>query len=502
MLTTEAVERRCRGMRVPRPLLLTVGLVGLAALAPVHSGRFDAYTTCDSCVEAGFGWSVRKSKCGGYPNKQCADGKSPPPPPTPPPPPPPRAPRPPPPPPVDDADSKLVSLTDKNFEGTLNTADIFLVEFYAPWCGHCKQLAPVLEDAATKLQSASMKIGKVDATVEKGSAADYGVKSFPTMILFRQGEMLETYSGERTSEAIVSYLIDEAAAEKPEQPEPEILRFNMENAQSLMSHRLKVQLALFVDETDEAKTDAAVDALEKGIAASGLSSKVLGLYIPVNEASNRPVLQRFFVESTSKIPAIRIAVMYPDGNGLRVYGPPDNLKKRGSGSALLDGKNKDGDDIAAIIRMHYESKTKPLLRSEPSPGRSHPVVDDLVGSNVDEYVMQPDKDVLLMLYWNNCQHCEALMPGYEHIAEICEAANEGKPTGAHDIVVGRIEGTKNDIGHPRIYAGSYPAIYLIRADDKDHPILVEDTREERNIMDFLEEHTWLGQPDYLDKEEL
>ena len=44
--------------------------------------------------------------------------------------------------------------------------------------------------------------------------------------------------------------------------------------------------------------------------------------------------------------------------------------------------------------------------------------------------------------------------------------------------------------------------YLIRADDKDHPIRVEDTREEGNIMDFLEENTWLGQPDYLDKEEL
>ena len=107
----------------------------------------------------------------------------------------------------------------------------------------------------------------MDATVEKLAAADYGVKSYPTLLLFRQGEMLETYSGERTADAIFSYLLDEAAAEKPEEPEPEILRFNMENAQSLMGHRLKVQLAVFVDETDTAGTDATVDALEKGIAA-------------------------------------------------------------------------------------------------------------------------------------------------------------------------------------------------------------------------------------------
>ena len=480
-------------MQPPSQRLLLVAATLLFAAA--HAGRFDGLTTCDLCVDAGFGWSVKKGKCGGYPNKQCPGGSGgaaakPVPPP------------PPPPPPVPEGESKLVTLTDKSFEGLVTGSDIFLVEFYAPWCGHCKSLAPVLEEAAAKLKSAPMQIGKVDATVEKASAADYGVKSYPTLLLFRQGEMLETYSGERTADAIFSYLLDEAAAEKPEEPEPENLLFNMENAQSLMGHRLKVQLAVFVDETDTAGTEATVDALEKGIAAAGLSSKVLGLYIPIDVARNKPVLQRFFVDSTDKVPAVRIAVMYPDGNGLRVYGPPDDLPKRGSGSALRDGKKKTADDFASLIRMHYASKTKPLLRSEPSPGKSHPVLDDLVGSNVDEYIMAPGKDVLLMLYWNNCQHCDALMPGFENIAGLCEKANEDKPSGAHDIVVGRIEGTRNDIGHPRIYAGSYPVVYLIPADDKDHPIQVENTRDENGIMDFLEEHTWLGQPDYLDKEEL
>ena len=228
-----------------------------------------------------------------------------------------------------------------------------------------------------------MKIGKVDATVEKASAADYQVKSYPTLVLFRQGEMLEAYNGERTADAIVEYLVEEAAAEQ-EALEPEIMRFNMENAQSLMGHRLKVQVALFVDETKKKAADAAVDALEAGISQASMANKVLGLYIPVDDAANRPVLQRFFVKPEGKLPAVRVAVMYPDGNGLRVYGPPEPLPA--DHPALQDGKTKRAEDFASLIRMHYASATKPLLRSEPTPSMSHDVLTDLTGSTVDDFV--------------------------------------------------------------------------------------------------------------------
>ena len=88
-------------------------------------------------------------------------------------------------------------------------------------------------------------------------------------------------------------------------------------------------------------------------------------------------------------------------------------------------------------------------------------------------VMTEGKHVLLMLYWTNCDHCHNLMPGFENIAEVCAEANENaKPPGEPEIIVGRIEGTRNDIGHPRIYAGSYPQVYFIPAGDKDHPIQV------------------------------
>ena len=64
----------------------------------------------------------------------------------------------------------MVVLTDASFESTVfGSRDIWFVEFYAPWCGHCKSLEPEWNAAATALKG-SVKFGKVDATVETGLA--------------------------------------------------------------------------------------------------------------------------------------------------------------------------------------------------------------------------------------------------------------------------------------------------------------------------------------------
>jgi protein disulfide-isomerase A6 len=75
-------------------------------------------------------------------------------------------------------------LTVGNFEReVMMNEDMWLVEFYAPWCGHCKQLAPEWEKAATTLKG-KVKLGKVDATVEKQLGDKYEVKGFPTIKVF------------------------------------------------------------------------------------------------------------------------------------------------------------------------------------------------------------------------------------------------------------------------------------------------------------------------------
>jgi len=84
--------------------------------------------------------------------------------------------------------------------------DLVLVEFYAPWCGHCKTLEPEYAKAAQKLRKNGLYLAKVDATKEGALAKEHFVQGFPTIILFRNGEKVEDYDGGRTSGEIVEYM--------------------------------------------------------------------------------------------------------------------------------------------------------------------------------------------------------------------------------------------------------------------------------------------------------
>jgi len=105
----------------------------------------------------------------------------------------------------------VMTLTTANFRTVVDNEDIILVEFYAPWCGHCKKLAPELEEAAQELKSRDppIPIAKVDATEEGELANEFGVSGYPTMKLFRRGRAYE-YKGPREARGIISYMIDEA----------------------------------------------------------------------------------------------------------------------------------------------------------------------------------------------------------------------------------------------------------------------------------------------------
>jgi len=86
-------------------------------------------------------------------------------------------------------DNGVLVLTDDTFDEAIAKYDYLLVEFYAPWCGHCKKLAPEYEQAATVLsaQDPPRTIAKVDATENKGIADRMGIKGFPTLFFFNQG---------------------------------------------------------------------------------------------------------------------------------------------------------------------------------------------------------------------------------------------------------------------------------------------------------------------------
>jgi protein disulfide-isomerase A1 len=196
----------------------------VARAAPPAGGtdmrsKFSSYQTCQACIADGWGWCPIRRMCGGFANNRCSDSET------------------------DKredydaakdrllkggkgkkgkgkkkaksknarrtkakaAEGDVLVLTDSNFDESVNGEELMLVEFYAPWCGHCKKLAPEYEKAATKLKKEGIKLAKVDATVEKASAQKFGVSGFPTLKVFRSGHASD-YNGPREAKGIVRYM--------------------------------------------------------------------------------------------------------------------------------------------------------------------------------------------------------------------------------------------------------------------------------------------------------
>ena len=98
--------------------------------------------------------------------------------------------------------SNEIEFTESNFSTEVLEADMpVLVDFWAPWCGPCKMIAPIVEEISEEY-AGKVKVGKLNTDDNQGVASQYGIMSIPTLMIFKNGEVVERIVGAQPKEAL------------------------------------------------------------------------------------------------------------------------------------------------------------------------------------------------------------------------------------------------------------------------------------------------------------
>jgi len=111
-------------------------------------------------------------------------------------------------------EGKCYVLNDKSFKSHVSKGD-HIVMMFAPWCGHCQRLKPTWDKIAKRPGIEGVKVAKVDCTASEAICKQYDVKGYPTILYFRNGKKLDTFSGDKSETGLKEYITSMKKTGKP-----------------------------------------------------------------------------------------------------------------------------------------------------------------------------------------------------------------------------------------------------------------------------------------------
>lgn len=403
-----------------------------------------------------------------------------------------------------------------------------------------KNLAPAYAEAAGELEKDGLFIAKVDATEHTVVAGKYGIRGFPTLKFFVEGEPLE-YQGGRTKDDIVTYVKKKSG--------PAAATLEDAAAVAAFAKSADVAIVAFIDDAESAEGKAFMSAASSmddypfGIAASALGADVeakagdIVLFKQFDEG--KAIIASTDVEEIKTFvagQALRLLEVFSAESSRRIFGGPIGvhtlvfvqddaldalvteaaMKYRGevlhvkvpeSETRVLDYFGITTDDMPTIMladmradmkKYAYEGeitvagiqafqedffagKLTPTLKSEePAEEDLAEPVKVVKGKSFGDIVVDNDKDVLLEFYAPWCGHCKALAPVYDELA--------AKLSGVDSVVIAKMDATANEVDHPGIAVQGFPTLYFFPGNDKMKPVKYEAGRELDDFVAYLKEN--------------
>lgn len=417
-----------------------------------------------------------------------------------------------------DGDSNVVVLGEDNFDDEVAAHSISLIEFYAPWCGHCKRLAPEYETAADTLVGTDIAMMKVDCTEHKDLCSKYGVRGFPTLKVFRNdGSEPTDYSAARTADAMVNFMkkqnepafavfTDAAELESwaAERSGFYVVAHTTGDDSELYSTFTSLANSLRNDYSFAVLTGAESEKVEGTVAGSDSivfdgeytkdamtaffkaeSFPLLGEIGPDNFQGyvdrGLPLVWLFIDTGADSVDEIKasataaaasfkgeLSFVFLDGNrwndhaknfGLSGELPALCIEDRTAGkNYIVDERELSEDKIAAFAASWKDGSAVAHVKSEDIPENNDGPVTILVGKNFDEIVMDDTKDVLVEFYAPWCGHCKSLAPKWEELGT--EFAN------VDSVIIAKVDATANDT--PAQIKG-FPTLLFYPANNKSNP---------------------------------